>query len=320
MLGLIPLAALGAASGCGLRWERGAPQLPIVPSARAYPGAAALRTELAASRSAHAAAQAWSVAGGPVLSRVLLRVHGEQIAALIARLESVSEPVPPAESGTAATSPSGSPTASPSGRSEDDARARLLEAEAAGLREVDALAAAPAADRALLAGCLVTRAQAARLLGAGALQAPRRPAAGSVEQAVDLLATVRPVVYGLEVATARVVVAGGERAQVARASLDAARRQRQFLEQQAGNTAPAAPLGYVLDDPVDTPADAAKLAHRLLTDLADAHVRAVAAAPPTSADTPGAAPQVVASLLSWAREAEWWRGQWGAGPRALGVA
>lgn len=319
----------GAVSGCGLRWERDAPQLPVVPSARPYPGGAALRTELAHCSAARTAAQRWSGVGGPVLSRVIVRVHDEQIAALTARLEAASEPTRATESTSGpATSPTPGRTVPPEGE-EEAARRRLLAAESAGLTDYGLLVAAAAADRPLLAGCLVARGQAARLLGARALPRPHRPAAGSVAQAVELLATVRPVVYGLEVAAARVVVARGERAPMAQASLEAARRQRQLLEQQAGSRAPAPPPGYRLDAPVATPADAERLARRLLTALADAHVRALGVADPAQAaqDGPTREPgspdpvseRVVASLLGWAREAEWWRGAWGLGPRALGI-
>ena len=338
---VLAITAAGGVSGCGLRLERGAPQLPIVPTARGYPGAAALRAELARCASARNLAQAWSGAGGPVLSRVLVRVHGEHVEALRARLESVSEATQAPESGEASadatsgrpntTEPTGGPdaeqTAPETATPEAAARRGLLVAETAALSDTDDLAAAPPADRSLLGGCRVTRAQAARLLGAPALPTPHRPVAGSVEHAVELLETVRPVLYGLEVATARVVVAGDERATLARQSLEAVRRQRQHLEQQAGSAAPAPPPGYALDAPVTTPAQAAMLARRLLTALADAHVSALGSIPgqagqPTARESdspPQASPRAVAALMGWAREAEWWRSAWGPGPRAVGL-
>lgn len=319
-------------SGCGLRLERSAPALPLLPSARPYPGAAALRAEVTRCREAEAAARAWSAAAGPALARALADIHAEHVAALVARLEAVSEAVPEAPS---TPSPTASPTSMParsrtstptstpptppaptSTASADAARRRLLAAESAGLDDIATLAAAPAIDRPLLGACHVTRAQAARLLGARALGAPRRPAAASVEQAVEVVGTVRQVVYGLEVAAARVVVAGSPRARVARDSLAAVQRQRQFLEQQAGDRAPAAPPGYDLGAPVATPADAEALARRVLTALTDTHVRAFAADASTS--NAQALPEpAAASLLAWARESEWYRGAWGAGPRTV---
>lgn len=276
-----------------------------------------------------AAARAWSAAAGPALARALADIHAEHVAALVARLEAVSEAVPEAPS---TPSPTASPTSMParsrtstptptppaptSTASADAARRRLLAAESAGLDDIATLAAAPAIDRPLLSACHVTRAQAARLLGARALGAPRRPAAASVEQAVEVVGTVRQVVYGLEVAAARVVVAGSPRARVARDSLAAVQRQRQFLEQQAGDRAPAAPPGYDLGAPVATPADAEALARRVLTALTDTHVRAFAADASTS--NAQALPEpAAASLLAWARESEWYRGAWGAGPRTV---
>ena len=328
-------SGLAGLSGCGLRLERSAPALPLVPSARPYPGAAALRAELTRCREAEAAARAWGAAAGPTLARTLADLHAEHVAAIVARLESVSEAVPEAPStgsSPATTSPStpsapsaGSTTAStadpssmstPSTASADAARRRLLAAESAGLDDIAALAAAPAIDRPLLGACHVTRAQAARLLGARALGSPRRPAAASVAQAVEILGTVRQAVYGLEVAAARVVVAGSPRAQVARGSLAAVQRQRQFLEQQAGDQAPAAPPGYDLGVPVATPADADALARRVLTALTDTHVRAFAADDSTPS-APALPEPVAASLLAWARESEWYRGAWGAAPRAV---
>lgn len=341
-------SGLAGLSGCGLRLERSAPALPLLPSARPYPGAAALRGELMRCREAEAAARAWSAPAGPALARTLADLHAEHVAALVTRLESVSEAVPEAPSaGSSTSTPSGpsapptpsapstpstpaapsapstpasaatpSPTSAPSTASADAARRRLLAAESAGLDDLATLAAAPAIDRPLLGACHVARAQAARLLGARALGAPRRPAAASVEQAVEVLGTVRQVVYGLEVAAARVVVAGSPRAQVARDSLAAAQRQRQFLEQQAGDRAPAGPPGYDLGAPVVTPADADALARRVLTALTDAHVRALAADDSTP-NAPALPEPVAASLLAWARESEWYRGAWGAGPRAV---
>lgn len=347
-------SGLAGLSGCGLRLERSAPALPLLPSARPYPGAAALRGELMRCREAEAAARAWSAAAGPALARTLADLHAEHVAALVTRLESVSEVVPEAPSAGSSTSapstpsapptpsapstpstlatpatpaapaaPSApasaaapSPTSAPSTASADAARRRLLSAESAGLDDLATLAAAPAIDRPLLGACHVARAQAARLLGARALGAPRRPAAASVEQAVEVLGTVRQVVYGLEVAAARVVVAGSPRARVARDSLAGVQRQRQFLEQQAGDRAPAAPPGYDLGAPVATPADAEALARRVLTALTDTHVRAFAADASTS--NAQALPEpAAASLLAWARESEWYRGAWGAGPRTV---
>lgn len=333
------LGALATLGGCGLRLERSAPQVPLLPSARPYPGGEALRAELARCRAAQDAASAWSRAGGPALSRGLRDLHAEQVDALEARLAEVHEPVTEVRSSSTAASgatrtapapasPTGSPTA-PAAGSGDPARTQavLLAAEQVGL-DGAWLAAAPAADRVLLGGCLVARAQAARLLGGPARPVPRRGRMGpaTTEQAVQLLRTLYPVLYGLEVATARVVVARAPRAQAARTSLAGVRRQRQLLVQAAGSAVPAPELGYELPGPVSTPAAADALARDLLGDLSDAYVRMLGALgeePSQRAqdsepsDGPGDLAAAVASLLGWAVETEAWRGAWGAGPRAL---
>ncbi len=336
------LAVGGSLGGCGLRLERSAPHVPLLPSARPYPGGDALRAELARCRAAREAAQVWSGAGGPALSRSLIRVHSAQVEALEARLAQVHEPV---------TSPAGSRSGGASGGASGDAvtngptarqsatpatpgatspattdparaRAALLAAERQAL-DGAWLAAAPAADRVLLGGCLVARSQAARLLGTPALPSPKRPRPATPEQAAGLLRVLYPVLYGLEVATARVVVAGAPRAKAARASLAGVRRQRQFLVQAAGSAAPPPQLGYDVPEPVSSPAAADALARDLLAGLSDAYVRELGEVGELGTGTSDDAGQVapaVASLLGWAREAEEWRGTWGAGPRALPVS
>lgn len=322
------LALAGVPSGCGVRLERDAPALPLLPSAHPYPAGEALRTELARSSAALAAALAWSEAGGPASARALVAAHRSHVEALRARLTAVHEPADtPSTAQTSVTDrvAEGDPTV---------ARRRLLAAERIGLGggAAQRLAGVPAADRVLLGACLVTRAQAARLLGAPALAAPRTPRAVDAAQAAQLLGTVRPAVYGLQVVAARAVVARSARAGVARGALAAALRQRQVLGQQAGAQAPADPLGYDLPDPLVTPAEHDALARRLLRDLGDAYVRALAGVPQATAP-PGTTPAApappgpigaaatsvleVASLLGWARDAEWWRCSWGSQPRAL---
>ena len=329
------LAVGGSLGGCGLRLERSAPHVPLLPSARPYPGGDALRAELARCRAAREAAQVWSEAGGPALSRNLIRVHTAQVEALQTRLAQVHEPVTspagaPSEgpsSGPASSGPTARPSATAgtpratSAATTDPAQARaaLLSAERQAL-DGAWLAGAPAADRVLLGGCLVARSQAARLLGAPALPSPKRPRPATPEQAAGLLRVLYPVLYGLEVATARVVVAGAPRAQAARASLAGVRRQRQFLVQAAGSSAPPPHLGYEVPEPVSSPAAADALARDLLGDLSDAYVRGlgeVGELAEGSSDDAGEVAPAVASLLAWARETEGWRGTWGAGPRAL---
>lgn len=319
----------GSLGGCGLRLERSAPHVPLLPSARPYPGGEALRAEAARCRAAHDAAQTWSRAGGPPLSSVLIRLHAAQLAALDARLRQVHEPVSTDSSGgaepsggTAAPTPGAAPSshtaASPTVASPTvaQARAALLAAEQVGLAAAE-LAAAPAADRPLLGGCLVARGQAARLLGAPAPPGPRRPRPATPEQAAALLRVLYPVVYGLELATARVVVARAPRAAAARAALVGVRRQRQFLVQAAGAAAPAPHLGYEVPEPVTTPAAADALARKLLGGLSDAYVRMLGDLAEGTPQNRGELDLAVASLLLWAREAEAWRGAWGAAPRAL---
>lgn len=252
-----------------------------------------MRAELARSSAALAAARDWSAAGGPALSRAIIAVHVPQVEALTQRLTAVGEATrspdatPDAPAGTTTRRPSAD--ALDAQGAEAAAKARLLAAETDAVTGANiGWAPIAAADRMLLGACLVTRAQAARLLGSPAQPAPRRPHAANAEQAVELLTVVRPVLYGLEVAAARVVVARGRRVQVARDSLSAIRRQRQFLEQQAGHAAPATPLGYELPGPVDTPQQAQALAQDLLTSLADAHIRALGrlpVGPPTNTGT-----------------------------------
>ncbi len=331
VLALGALAGAGALSGCGLRLERSAPGLPLLPSARPYPGGPALREELARCQAAHDAAQAWSKAGGPPLSRTLQQLHAEQIDALRQRLRAVNEPVGEPGSGPAATTGSirvGEPGNDGSNNNVAVLAARLLAAQTAGL-DGAALAGAPAADRPLIGGCLVARAEAARLLEAPPQPGPRVPAPASADQAAALLAVIHPIRYGLEAATARIVVSGAARGPAARASLAGLRRQQQFIEDVAGSQAPVPGLGYVLPGPVDTPAAAETLARKLLGDLSDTYVRALGETGPVAEpddgtaasaedETSSAAQQAaIASLLLWARQAEGWRGAWGAAPRAL---
>ncbi|MDO5711575.1 MAG: hypothetical protein Q4P32_07545 [Micrococcales bacterium] len=324
------LAVGGILGGCGLRLERSAPSVPLLPAARPYPGADALRAELARCRVAQEGAQDWSRAGGPALARTLVQLHAVQIDALEARLREVHETVPTPSAASPGSTPAPTARSAGGGTGLQDV---LLAAERAGIAGSQ-LASTPAADRSLLAGCLVGRAQAARLLGAPALAGPRSPQPASPEEAAELLGVVHPVLYGLEVATAVVVVARAPLAKVARLSLTSVQRQRQVLVQAAGSSAPAPRLGYTLPGPIDTAPAAQALARDLLSDLADAYLRMIGRLPQaadagpraqvaradgtTRPDAEGAdLAAAIAGLLGWAREAEFWRGTWGAPPRAV---
>lgn len=313
------LAALAAPvvglSGCGLRLEDDAPQLPRLPGQGPHPSAALLHAELSRCETALVAASAASGRGGPAVAAALVGVHSAQAAALRARLEKIGEDLPPGLAGGAPTSPgtasprsTASPTPAPVSRAEVD---ELRRAEAAGTRpaELTDLAAAAASDTTLLCGCRAVRAAASALVGGPAPASTLPPTLASPAQVGALLTAANALVYGLQVATTRVAPA---RRQVAGAALTWASRLRDSLQVPAGPSAPPAPLGYELPFPVDSPAAADRLAQLVLARFAD-QVLALARDAAGHGDA-------LSGIVTTTATTEWHRVRWGGAARALPAA
>lgn len=307
----------GGTAGCGLRLERDAPNIPLVPAAEAHPAEANLRAELATVRAALAAATSFVPPPGPTaaLVQMLRNLHAEQESVLRDRLrqvrgrdplgepETFGGPSPATPPGTATAARGTSAAAAPAAAGP---LATLLAAEGTGIGAAARgdLARVPDSDRALVGALLAQRGVAWLRLGPSgdavglgtAVAAVPGPDGRSLlpdpgwTPAVQLTLRLAPAAaaarYGAEVIAARSAAAQGPAARAGLAALaDHAARLREAA--RAAGRPGAAELGFSLPFRVATADDVARLARHIWTgwarSVASALVPAVASAPASEA-------------------------------------
>ena len=264
----VAAAALGA---CGVRLEDDAPRVPLIPTRTPVPA----ETELTAltRETDRLAGLAGDLPGD--LEADLATIHRRQHAVL--RTTLVREQVPvdtldaspsPVASGPAETSantpPSTSPGATPSAEEAGADRAALAEEEARSAARSGDFAGV---DDDLLAPVAALHAQryaAATLLSGRSPEVPADPVSG--DDVARLAGRTAAAVWFLEVVAAR--SAGGQRA---RAERTLASLRALLADQEAGGSRPPETLGHPLPFPVETSAQAARLAREVLTTLRSEH-------------------------------------------------
>lgn len=250
------------AAGCGIRLEEDAPRVPLVPTRTPVPAEAEL---VALTRDTAALADLAATVPGAVAAD-LVPVHRRQHTVLRTTLAGKGVPVAdleasPSPSATASASPSptGSPTASPS-PSTPGGRAGLAAAEGASAATAAAFAEVEPDLRATIASLHAQRYAAATLLAGRPPTVPTDPVSG--DAVVELATSTSAAIYFLEVVAARSTGTQRARADATLATLRALR-----ADQTAGGSVPDDSLGHPLPFPVDSAADAARLARQVLTTL-----------------------------------------------------
>ena len=274
------LAAAGAAvalspGACGIRLEDDAPRVPFVPTRTPVPAEAQL---VALTRDTRALADAAADLPG-ALAADLATVHRRQHSVLRTTLVRRQVPAaaldaPPSPTATPTPTASGSPSsatgaptspgpsASPSATPATPATGRgaLAADEAAAAAEAGTFAGVEPDLRATVAALHAQRYAAATLLSGRAPSVPTGPVGGTAVAALASLTS--GAVFLMEVVAAR-----SEGKQRARADATLAALRDLRADQQAGGAAADEALGHPLPFPVDSPADAARLAREVLTTL-----------------------------------------------------
>lgn len=321
---LTGLVVAAGAAGCGLRLERDAPSIPLLPPAEPHPAEATLRAELAAVRTARAAAAAYAAPSGPTaaLVQALRAVHADQESVLRARLQRLGAREPlddPATSPTSAGTPSGTAvgTSPPRGPSRGPSPATPAAAHLAALLTAEGtrigasaragLERVPDSDRALVGALLAQRGVAWLRLGpaAGAVGLGTAVAAvpgpdgrsllpgpawtPSAELARRLAPAAAAARYGAEVTAARAVAAQGPAARTGLAALADHAARLSEAARAAGDPG-AAELGFGLPFRVTTAADVARLARHVWTAWAQAVASTLVPEPEQTASPTSSSP------------------------------
>lgn len=258
--GLLGALALSV-TGCGIRLEDDAPRVPLVPTRTPVPAEAEL---VALTAQTLALAELAATVPG-ALAADLATIHRRQHTVL--RTTLLRAQVPSTlldEAATATPSPTASGTAAPSptasGATPASALATLAAAEAESAARAADVAGAGADLLPSLASLHAQRHAAATLLTGRAPAVPTDPVSGAAVEA--LAASTAAATYLFEVVSAR--SQGRQRAR-SDATLDALRRLR--TDQVAGGSVPDGTVGTPLPFPVDTAADAARLARETMLAL-----------------------------------------------------
>lgn len=295
-LGLLGGALGVALSGCGVRRDRAATGLPLIPPRAVDARATAAYVELRRVRLALAAARSAAGAAGPLsgIGTVLAGIHADQDQVLAGRLRELDEdptdtarldeaarasgtvlspaPTPAATSasalpGAASTSSAGTTAATSAPASATPPS--LAAAEAQGLAPADlaSLPSLPRDELPLLLSLRVQRAVALPLVG-GTAPEWVTPVVGDEAEAARLVGVFRAAEYGLGVAAAR--TQGPTRTRLT-GPLGWVAAARLVLEPQAGDRPlPRPAAGYTLPAPVTDDASAVRLGGVLLGRLTDA--------------------------------------------------
>ena len=255
--------ALGAlalpVAGCGIRLEDDAPRVPLVPTRTPVPAEAEL---VALTTETLALAELAATAPG-ALAAALTTIHRRQHTVLRTTLLRLQVPASlldaqPSPSPSSSPSASGSPSPTPSPTA--SALETLAAAEAASAARAAEFAGAEADLLATLASLHAQRYAAATLLSGRPPTVPTDPVAGATVEA--LAASTAAAVYLFEVVSAR---SGGAQRTRSDATLEVLRRLR--ADQVAGGSSPEGTIGHPLPFPVETSADAARLAREALLAL-----------------------------------------------------
>ncbi len=234
---VLTVAAVAGAvtlAGCGIRRESDAPRLPGLATPAPPADRATLLAALSAERMLHAA----SLTAGAGWPARLAPVHAAQATRLVQVLasEGVTVPAEPPSDATRGTAP----------------RLALFEARQVSTAICADAARASATNLPTLVGLLAVHAAAATALGGP----PTWADAATSRVGVALVPSVRAAVYTLEVVAARTPQA---QRPLVRATLSTMYAARSRVEGAAGDSAPAAPLGYRLAARPDSPAGRAEL-------------------------------------------------------------
>ncbi|HET6967927.1 MAG TPA: hypothetical protein VFI44_06600 [Ornithinibacter sp.] len=269
-------AAVALSTGaCGIRLEDDAPRVPFVPTRTPVAAEAEL---VALTRDTRALADAAAGLPGD-LAADLATIHRRQHSVL--RTTLVRRQVP-ADELDAAPSPTGSPTAAAAGPTSSatatptaagpsaspsatpatpvTGRGALAADEAAAAAEAGTFAGVEPDLRATVAALHAQRYAAATLLSGRAPSVPTAPVDGTAVAAMASLTS--GAIFLVEVVAAR---SDGKQRARADATLAALRDLR--ADQLAGGAVADEALGHPLPFPVDSPADAARLARDVLTTL-----------------------------------------------------
>lgn len=308
------LVLTGTVTGCGIRLEDGAPNLPFVPTRTPLPAEAALLELLAQTRELVTLTRAWSAGAG--LATQLSAIHDDQADVLAALLrghgvpDSVLAGTPPPSaspgastprSTAASTGPAGGPTTpgptsgTPSASGVAPTKAMVAAQEAAALTHASTLGGANDALRPTLVALLAQRAAAVSVLTGKAprLDRPATPTWAS-GAATALLAATRSARYGFEVVAAQGDPATSRAATSALAVLAGLDREQTAA---VGGPGPD-PAGYVLPFPVHTPAAAARLGDGLAKGLLAAYGTVL------TSTNPANTPSTVPDLVDWLARAQ----------------
>lgn len=289
------LAAL--LTGCGVRLERDAPPLPLIPTREVDRRALAVYGELRYVREARAVAS--SSKGGPQEARFrsLEQIHSQQEGVLLSRLRELGEdPADEARLSGAfnAAQAKQSGSNAPQPKKDSSPAGKMIAAEEAGLGKDMAgrLGDLPRSELPLLMSLRVQRSVAVPLLGGPAGEIPG-PATYDQKAAGQITESFRAAEYGLTVAAARTNDATRKRIQP---SIDWVVSTRIAVQRLADETPMVSPGGYTLPFNVTSDETAIRLGHVVLSSLTDALLSSVPAAC-------GHSP-ALHSILTWAARSE----------------
>lgn len=255
-------AAVALTTGaCGVRLEDDAPRVPFVPTRTPVPAEAEL---VALTRDTRALADAAAALPGE-LAADLATIHRRQHSVLrttlvrrqvpVAALDASPSPTGSASpSATTAASPSPTPTAPATGRG------ALAADEAVAAAEAGTFSGVEPDLRATVAALHAQRFAAATLLSGRVPTVPTDPVDGTAVAALASLTS--GAIFLMEVVAAR-----SDEKQRARADSTLAALRDLRRDQLAGGAVADEALGHPLPFPVESPADAARLARDVLTTL-----------------------------------------------------
>ncbi|WP_377641710.1 DUF4439 domain-containing protein [Oryzobacter terrae] len=255
-------AAVLPATACGIRLEDDAPRVPLVPTRTPVPVEEAL---VALTRDTVALASAAAALDGDLaadLAALHRRQHTVLRTTLLRRQVPADDLDAPAPAGSsAAPSPSGSSaSSSPSPSPTVDGRAALGALEAAAAAAAGTFADVEDDLRATVAALHAQRHAAATLLAGRAPDVPSDPVGG--DTVARVVALTEAAIWLLEVVSAR---SSGRQRDRSDATLVVLRALR--ADQLSGGARSESALGHALPFPVDSAADAARLAREVLTAL-----------------------------------------------------
>ena len=271
LLGAAAAALVLPAGGCGIRLEEDAPHVPFVLTRTPVPAEDEL---VALTLDTRSLADAAAALPGPLAAdlatlhrhqHAVLRTALAQLGVPADELDRTAAPSPTASTSTGTSAPEPSPSPPPPSPSSTaslrpDGRLALARDEGAAAASAGSLADVAVDLRATVAALHAQRYAAAALLSGRVPTVPRDPVDGADVAALASLTAA--AIFLMEVVAAR---SEGRQRALAGTTLEALRDLR--TDQLAGGATPDEPLGHPLPFPVDSPADAARLARTVLGTL-----------------------------------------------------